>query len=345
MKVVVYGSGAFGFALAKHLGDKYRLDSSVEILLFDKDTDLISHIKTARTHPIHYPDVPLPRKVDPSSDGRCVEDADLIILVVPSQALRDVSRDVSRYIRPDATVLNATKGLELDTCKRPSQVIGEELSKAGFKGRIATFSGGTIASEMIMGAALGAEVACPDPETARWLQEFMANDRLRIYANTDIIGVEFAGALKNVISIGAGISDGLHNPWGTKTLLISRASAEVKRLALKLGAQPHTFSAESQAWCNDLWMSCMGNTRNRYFGELIGGGLSVEEALKVMSHERKLVEGYYTTRSAYQLVREQDVDAPIIKAVYGVLYLGKDPREAMRGLMSRSLKFLGQGGE
>ncbi|MCD6507960.1 NAD(P)-dependent glycerol-3-phosphate dehydrogenase [Candidatus Poribacteria bacterium] len=340
MKVVVYGSGAFGFALAKYLGDKFRMDKAVEICLYDRNEDLISHIKTTRTHPIYYPDIPLPIKVESTSDIRCVRRADLILLVVPSQALRDASRELAGYISPEATVLNAAKGLELGSCKRPSQVIGEELSKVGFKGEIATFSGGTIASEMIMGAALGAEIACPNREVARWLQEFMASDRLRIYANTDIIGVEYAGAFKNVISIGAGISDGLNNPWGTKTLLISRASAEVKRLALKLGAQPHTFSAESQAWCNDLWMSCMGNTRNRYFGELIGRGLSVEEAFKVMSHERKLVEGYYTTKSAYHLAREHKVDAPIIKAVHDVLYLGRDPREMMSELMSRSLKFL-----
>jgi glycerol-3-phosphate dehydrogenase (NAD(P)+) len=169
----------------------------------------------------------------------------------------------------------------------------------------------------------------------------MSSEKLRIYANEDIIGVEYAGALKNVVSIAAGISDGLLNPWGTKTLLISRASAEISRLALKLGAQPHTFSAYGQAWCNDLWMSCTGNTRNRYFGELVGQSLSVKEAIKVMSHERKLVEGYYTTKAAYDLAKEHGVDAPIINAVYGVLYLDREPRDSMNDLMSRSPKFLG----
>ena len=344
MKLTVYGAGAFGFALAHYLGLKFTSDDSVQVLLYGRDADLISRIRTARVHPIHYPTVPLPMRVKVTEDEEeAVKGADLLILCVPAQSVREASRSIAELIDPKATVLNTAKGLELGSCKRLSVVIREELVPKGFEGDIAAFSGGTIASEMIMGAALGAEVACENPETARRLQMLLSSATLRIYANTDIIGVEYAGAFKNVIAIGAGISDGLNNPHGTKTLLVSRASAEVKRLALRLGAKEHTFSAESQAWANDLWMSCTGNTRNRFFGELIGRGLSVEEALKVMRRERKLVEGYYTAKAAYQLARRCGVETPIIDAIYSVLYLGEDPREAMRRLMSRSPKFLGEG--
>ena len=192
-----------------------------------------------------------------------------------------------------------------------------------------------------MDAALGAEIGCEDYVTAKQLQELMSNQHLRVYANTDITGVEYAGSLKNVISIGAGISDGLKNPYGSKTLMISRASAEAKHLALKLGAKEHTFSTESQAWSNDLWMSCIGNTRNRYLGELIGKGCSVDEALEILTKEHKIAEGYPTAKVVHSLAVEHNVEVPVMDKIYEILYEAKKPKEAMYELMTRQLKFLG----
>jgi len=267
MKVTIYGSGTFGFVLARHLGNKFSGGRDYQIFLYGRNKELIAEIQKNRVHPVHFPEITLPENVAAISQRDvAVNDVAVLILAVKSQSVRSAIGDIRQHINGDIVILHAAKGLELETNQRLSCVIDEELSGINFDYKIAVFSGGTIAKEMIEDAALGAEIACEDYETAQKLQELMSNRHLRVYANTDIIGVEYAGSLKNVISIGAGISDGLKNPYGSKTLMISRASAEVKRLALKLGAKEHTFWTESQAWNNFLWMSCIGDTRNRYLG-------------------------------------------------------------------------------
>jgi len=342
MEITVYGAGTFGFVLARHLGRKFVDNKEYKIWLYGRNTELIKTIQAARTHPVHFPNVALPENVVTTSErDTAIEDSQLIILATPAQSVRSAIRDIRRRINQNITILSAAKGLELKTNLRLSEVINQELVGTKYKYKIAVFSGGTIASEMIMDAALGAEIGCEDYEIAKFLQELMSNQHLRVYANTDIIGVEYAGALKNVISIGAGISDGLNNPYGSKTLMISRASAEAKRLALKLGAKEHTFSTESQAWSNDLWMSCIGNTRNRYFGELIGKGHSVDDALKILRKEHKIAEGYPTARVVYNLATEHDIEIPVMGKIYEILYDGKNPINAMYELMTRQLKFIG----
>lgn len=352
MKVTIYGSGTFGFVLARHLGNKFadearRLssygdDRNYQIFLYGRDKHLITDIQKNRVHPVHFPEIALPGNVTAISQCEAaISDVDVLILAVKSQAVRSAIRDIGEHISKDIIILHVAKGLELETNQRLSRVIEEELARIKFDYKIAVFSGGTIAKEMIMDAALGAEIACADYATAQKLQELMSNQHLRVYANTDTTGVEYAGALKNVISIGAGISDGLKNPSGSKTLVISRASAEAKHLALQLGAQEHTFSTASQAWSNDLWMSCIGDTRNRYFGELIGKGCSVDDALAILTKEDKIAEGYPTAKVVHRLAIEHNVEIPVMGKIYEILYEGKNPREAMHELMTRQLKFLG----
>jgi len=341
MKITIYGSGTFGYVLARHFGNKFK-DSKHKISLYDLNEELIETIRKTRAHPIHFPNIKLPANVIVTPDRKeSVKNSELIVLVVSAQSVRNAIRDIRPNITNDLVILNAAKGLELNTNLRLSQVIEQGLENINYDYKVAVFSGGTIAGEMIEDAALGAEIGCVDSSTAQYLQELMSNRFLRIYANTDIIGVEYAGALKNVIAIGAGISDGLKNPYGSKTLLISRASAEAKRLAVRLGAKPHTFSAESQAWCNDLWMSCTGNTRNRYFGELIGSGHSVEQSLEILRKEHKIAEGYPTAKVVYNLAIIHNIEIPVMGKIYEVLYENKNPRQAMIELMTRRLKFLG----
>lgn len=340
MKITIYAPGTFGFVLARHFGNKF-LSSEHEILLYGRNEELIETIRKTRVHPVHFPNIKLPANVIVTSDRKeAVENTELIVLAVSAQSVRDAIRDIRKHIVKDLIILNAAKGLELNTNLRLSQVIEQELESIDYDYKVAVFSGGTIANEMIEDAALGAEVGCAFSSTAQYLQELMSNQFLRVYANTDIIGVEYAGSIKNVISIGAGISDGLKNPYGSKTLLVSRASAEAKRLAVKLGAKPHTFSAESQAWCNDLWMSCTGNTRNRYFGELIGSGHSVEQSLEILRKEHKIAEGYSTAKVVYELAVEHYIEIPVMEKIYEILYEDKNPRQAMVELMRRRLKFL-----
>lgn len=341
MKITIYGSGTFGYVLARHFGNKL-LSSKHEILFYGRNEGLIETIRKTRVHPIHFPNIKLPANVIVTSDRKeAVENTKLVILAVSAQSVRDTIRDIRTHITNDLIILNGAKGLELNTNLRLSQVIEQEIESIDYDYKIAVFSGGTIAGEMIKDAALGAEIGCTDPSTARYLQELMSNRFLRVYANIDIIGVEYAGSIKNVISIGAGISDGLKNPYGSKTLMVSRASAEAKRLAVKLGAKPHTFSTESQAWCNDLWMSCTGNTRNRYFGELIGSGHSVGQSLEILRKEHKIAEGYPTAKVVYDLAIDYDIEIPVMEKIYEILYENKDAREAMVELMIRRLKFLG----
>lgn len=342
MKITVYGTGTFGFVLARHVGNKFAGDNSYEIVLYGRNPQLMDTIQTTRAHPVHFPLIDLPDNVQATSARYVViHNADMLILAVPVQSVRDAICDIRPYITRDIMILSVAKGLELKTNLRVSEVIHQELAGLEYNFTIAVFSGGTIALEMVRDAALGAEIGCADYKTAKILQELISNRHLRVYANTDIIGVEYAGALKNVISIGAGISDGLRNPYGSKTLMISRASAEVKCLAVKLGAQEHTFSTESQAWSNDLWMSCIGNTRNRYFGELIGSGHTVEDALAMLRTEHKIAEGYPTTKVVHSLAKEHDIEIPVMEKIYEILYEGKQPRIAMYELMTRQLKFIG----
>jgi len=342
MKITIYASGTFGFVLARHLGNKFYDDRNCQIFLYGRNKELIADIQKNRVHPVHFPQIALPKNVTACSlRDVAVNGADVLVLAVKAQSVRDAIDDIRKHINGDIIILNGAKGLDLKGHQRLSSVIAEGLSGINFDYKVATFSGGTIASEMIRDAALGAEIGCVDYATAKKLQELMSNEHLRVYANTDIIGVEYAGSLKNVISIGAGISDGLNNPYGSKTLVISRASAEAKRLALKLDAKEHTFATESQAWSNDLWMSCTGDTRNRYFGELIGKGSSVDEALTTLAKENKIAEGYPTAKVVHSLAAEHNVEIPVMEKIYEILYEGKKPREAMYELMTRELKFLG----
>ena len=341
MKIIVYGAGTFGFVLARHLGCKYSYHKKYQVWLYGRNPKLIASIRNTRAHPIHFPKVTLPENVLATSEcDEAVNNSYLIVLATSAQPIRSVIQDIREHISGDIIILSAAKGLELGTNLRLSEVINQELAGIKYRYKIAAFSGGTIASEMVMDAALGAEIGCEDYGIAKTLQELISNQHLRVYANTDIIGVEYSGALKNVISIGAGISDGLNNPYGSKTLMISRASAEVKRLALKLGAKEHTFSTESQAWSNDLWMSCIGNTRNRYLGELIGKGHSVDDALNILKKEHKIAEGYPTAKVVHHLAMKHEIEIPVMEKIYQILYEGKKPVEAMYELMTRQLKFI-----
>jgi len=200
----------------------------------------------------------------------------------------------------------------MGTAKTFSEVISEELGNS-LRYALAKLSGGTFAQDIVNDAPLGADIACPDKGALKKLQTIFHSKTLRIYPNTDLLVVEYAGAFKNVIVILAGIVNGLKLPYGSETHMISRASKEAKEIAVKLGAKPHTFSMESQCWGNDPWMSCTGKSRNREFGKLIGIGYSPEEALKKMEKDCKLVEGYYTVKTIPKLCEKTGVKAPHIK--------------------------------
>lgn len=324
-KITVYGSGAFGFALTKHLGNKFLNSQDYDIYLYDKSKEVMHHIIQTKKHPFHFPSAILPQNVKFATEvGTAVKGADIILLAVPSDSIRSATKCIKKFIKKESIILNVSKGLELKTSKRASEIIKETLNN-----QVATFSGGTIAEDVVNDSYLGAEIGCEDYKTASELADILTTERLKVYPNNDIIGVEYAGAFKNVISIAAGIADGLKVSYGSKTYLITQASDEAKKLSVKLGAKEHTFSSGSHSWTNDLWMSCTGNTRNRYFGELIGLGYSPKQALRKLKEEHKIAEGFYTAKSLHKLSKKEYLKLPILENVYLILYKGKDSKELM----------------
>ncbi|MFQ6052177.1 MAG: NAD(P)H-dependent glycerol-3-phosphate dehydrogenase [Candidatus Hydrothermarchaeota archaeon] len=341
MKIAIVGTGMFGFALSRYLGKKYLKSKNVEIKAYDSNEKLIDHLKRYRKHLYHFRDKKLPPNISLTNDkGDLLKNAEIVILAIPSPAIREVLREIRGYLEEEVVILNTAKALEIESAKIFSEVIKEEMATASINYEIAKISGGTFARDLVDGAPLGADIACENPSTLKKLQEIFHSNALRIYGNTDLIGVEYAGAFKNVIAILAGIIYGLGLPYGSETHMISRAAKEAKDIAVSLGAKPHTFSMESQCWGNDLWMSCTGKSRNREFGRLIGKGFTPKEALEKMETEHRLVEGYYTTKAIPVLCENIDVETPIFNEIYEMIHRDKNPQESMEYLMSREAEHI-----
>lgn len=335
MRIGIVGTGMFGFALARYLGRKYKKDKSIKIIAYDKNKKLIEHLQEYRIHLYHFKNKKLPRNVELTTNKKeLAENSELLIMAVPSQAVRETIREIKTYLENGVIILNTAKALEIKTAKIFSEVIAEELGDS-LEYNIAKLSGGTFAEDIVNDAPLGADIACPDKKILKKLQKIFHSSTLRIYTNTDLIGVEYAGAFKNVIAILAGIINGLKLPYGSETHMISRAAKEAKEIAIKLGAKPHTFSMESQCWGNDLWMSCTGKSRNREFGRLIGNGLTPLEALQKMEEEHKLVEGYFTAAAIPMLCKKAGTKSPILLEIYKIVHKNKDPWNAIKYLMAR----------
>lgn len=340
-KVAIYGCGMFGFALAKHFGEKFKNDPEYEIVSYDRSKEVVDHIIKTRSHPYHFPYAKLnPKNRITNNIQDLILDCDILILVVPSQSVREVTRNLKSLISKDIVIVNTSKALESDTNKRLSEVIDEELSEIEVNYKISHFSGGTIAQDIVDGAPLGAEIACQDGETCKMLQKLISNRSLRIYGNDDIIGVEYAGAFKNVIAILAGIISGMELPYGSETHLISRAAKEASEMAIRLGAKEYTFSMYSQSWGNDLWMSCTGDTRNRYFGKLIGKGSTPQEALRILKKEHKIAEGYNTTKIIPLIIEKTKYNSHILIQIYNILYNCKKSNQAISEIMNQELEHI-----
>lgn len=343
MKISIVGTGMFGFALARYLGTKDFGNDEVTIMTYDSNAELVQHLREYRSHPYHFKDKKLPPNVSFASDKKeLINDADIVILAVTSQAVRETMKKTSAYLKDDVIILNTAKALEIETAKTFSEVIKEEMKSIPIHYTIAKLSGGTFAEDLVNNAPLGADIACENPSILKTLQKIFSDSNLRVYGNTDLIGVEYAGAFKNVIAILAGIINGLGLPYGSETHMISRAAKEAKEIAVALGAKTHTFSLESQCWGNDLWMSCTGKSRNREFGRLIGLGLSPKEALEKMSAGRKLAEGYYTTGAIPQLCKKANVHAPVVTEIHKIVYEEKDPQKSIEYLMNRGAEYIGE---
>jgi glycerol-3-phosphate dehydrogenase (NAD(P)+) len=277
----------------------------------------------------HLPDIALPDTLVARSDlGSVLEGAELILAVVPSEFSRGVYRSLHPLAPPEAALVSATKGLEVETLKRMSEVAAEEVPGR----RLAVLSGPSFALEVARELPTALVAASSDQALAEVVQKALSTRALRVYRSDDVVGVELGGALKNIIAIAAGIVDGLGYGHNTVAALVTRGLAEITRLAVALGGRPDTLAG--LAGLGDLVLTSTGGlSRNRRVGQALGAGRSLEEATAGL-----LAEGVRTTLAACALADRGGIDMPIARAMRGVLYEGKGPRQAVDELMLRSLK-------
>ena len=326
MKAGVVGGGSWGSAFALYLGRQ-----GFQTRLWLREADIFEAVCRTRENPVFLPGYKFPPDVTFHHGlDEIVEDADFIFVAVPSVFCRRVYAQIGPRLRPGQAIISLTKGIEKKTLMRMSEIMAE-----AFPGHpLGVLSGPSFAREVAEGHPTGVVLASADSELSRHLQHLISGLSLRVYTSRDIIGVELAGALKNVIAIAAGISDALHFGHNSRASLMTRGLAEITRLGLKLGAQRPTFSG--LAGIGDLVLTCTGDlSRNRQVGLEIGRGRRLSE---IVAEMRMVAEGIPTTLSARQLAVREAVEMPIVEQAYQVLYRKKDPRKALVDLMSRGLK-------
>ena len=328
-RAAVLGAGAWGTALAKVLAEK-----GDHVALWTRKPEHAAAMAAARENQRYLPGFALPATLAPTSElAAALDGADLIVVVVPSHALRATIRDARGFIAPGAPIVNATKGIENDSLMLMGEVMVDELG-IEVAPRLAFLSGPSFAKEVALGLPTNVVIAGIDPDVTRAVQRRFASDRLRTYTSDDPVGVEVGGALKNVIAIAAGACDGLGFGHNSRAGLISRGLAEIGRVALAKGGQVQTLAG--LAGLGDLVLTCTGDlSRNRTVGFELGKGRKLDDVLRGLGH---VAEGVKTTRSAHDLARRLGVEMPITHEVYRVLYEDKPPRQAVQDLMTRELR-------
>lgn len=302
------------------------------VRLWGRDSEAIAKLARDRENRRYLPGVSFPESLVPCPDlGSCLEGVTDILIAVPSDGFRETLTKIQPLLRGDERICWATKGVELSSGKLPHQVVEEFI---GRDRPMAVLSGPTFAAEVGSGLPTALTIAANDEAFASDLAEALSGANFRAYTSTDIIGVEVGGAVKNVLAIGAGISDGLGFGANTRIALINRGLAEMTRLGIALGAKPDTFTG--LAGMGDLVLTCTDNlSRNRRMGLALARGQSVEEA---QADIQQVVEGVPAAKAVHQVAERLDVEMPISQQVYRILYEGKSPRSAVDALMGRALK-------
>lgn len=329
MKIGVIGAGSWGTALAKLLAEK-----GLDVTLWIHEPELCEEMKRTRINSFYLPEVRLPENLKfTNSLEEGINDAELIVSVTPSHVVREVMNKASRFIKPGTIVVTASKGIENDTLMTMSQVLEDLLAKKnGIP--IVALSGPSFAKDVARCLPTAVTVASKDSSACKIAQNIFSTPYFRTYTHNDIIGVELGGALKNVIAIAAGVSQGLGLGHSTLAALITRGLAEITRLGIKLGADAKTFMGLSGI--GDLVLTCTGElSRNRSVGIRLGRGEKLEDILSSM---RMVAEGVKTAKSAYNLSKKFSVEMPITEETYKLLYEGREPGEAVISLMKRELK-------
>ena len=325
MKTVVLGSGGWGTALALVL-----FDNGHDVTLWSHTPEKAIQMAESRENPL-LKDVHLPEGLHITGSLDCLTGADMVVSAAPSFAVRTTGEKILPYLRADTVLVTVSKGIERETGLRMSQILQEATGNIC---KVVALSGPSHAEEVGRKLPTGCVSACPDRAAARFVQDAFMNDYFRVYTSYDIIGVELAAALKNVIALSCGICTGLGLQDNTKALLMTRAMAEITRLGEQLGGTRRTFGG--LAGMGDLIVTCTSlHSRNYRAGILIGQGKTVREAMEEVG---AVVEGYYAAESVYQLAEKEQVEMPICRCAYEVLYHGKQAREVVGELMGRAKK-------
>ncbi len=325
----VIGAGSWGTTLAQLLAEKGH---AVDLWVFE--AELCETIRSTRENTYYLPGFKLHGRISPHNDlARVVTGHDLLVMVVPSHVYRNVAQQMLPHLKPRAAIVSATKGIENETLLTMSG-IWRELLPESTDIEVLSLSGPSFAREVMQGLPTAVTVAGDRLEVARRVQTIFATGAFRVYTSLDKIGVELAGALKNVIAVAAGACDGFGFGHNTRAALITRGLAEITRLGVRMGAHPLTFSGLSGI--GDLLLTCTGDlSRNRTVGMQLGQGRKIQDILADM---RMVAEGVKTARSVHFLAQRLSVDMPISELVYQVLYEDKPPQDAVRELMDRDLK-------
>jgi glycerol-3-phosphate dehydrogenase (NAD(P)+) len=328
--VAVLGAGSWGIAIANLLRENGHTVS-----MWEFDPDACRKLASTRQLPSKLPGISVEEKVMITNDiGEALEDTEFVCCVVPSQSLRSAARRVTKvsFKRP-AVFINLSKGIEVGSLERMSEIITGEIP-VSMRSGVSTLSGPSHAEEVARHIPTAITAASDDIRVAEAVQTLFTTSQFRVYTSNDLIGVELAGALKNVIALAAGMLDGLKLGDNTRGALLTRGLVEIARVGMKLGADPMTFSGLSGI--GDLVTTCLSrHSRNRFVGEQVGKGRRLDDVIAKMP---MVAEGVETTKSAHSLSLKLDVEMPIANEVYQVLFEGKPPQDAITDLMTRELK-------
>ena len=326
VKIGILGGGSWGTALAILLANK---DYEVEMWL--RDLDQLKAMKKSGKNEKYLPQANLPKNLKLTNNlDNAVLNKDIILIATPTHGVRETLNKAKEYIEDEQIIVNIAKGVENESLLRISQIVKEILPN----NKYAVLSGPSHAEEVAQDMPTTVVVASADSTVAKYIQDVFMTVNFRVYINTDVVGVELAGALKNIIALGAGISDGLGYGDNTKAALMTRGMFEMARLGQEMGGQADTFSG--LAGIGDLIVTCTSMlSRNRRAGILIGKGMKIDDVIKEIG---MVVEGIKTTKSVFQLAKEHNVEMPIAEEIYGVIYNGQDVKESVKNLMKRDKK-------
>lgn len=325
-KITLLGGGSWGTALAKLLSENGH-----DVTVWLRDEIQCNLLSTERINKKYLPNVKIPENIIFTSNiNDAAKNAEILLIVTPTQMIREVLKQIDESNKTEKIIINASKGIERGTMDLVSDIVKEETTNCTF----AVLSGPSHAEEVGLSLPTAITIACDDKQVAEEIQDAFMSSYFRVYTNEDVIGAELGGALKNIIALGAGISDGVGYGDNAKAALMNRGIVEIARLGIAMGADVHTFYGLSGI--GDLIVTCTSkHSRNWNAGYLIGQGLTKDEAIKKIG---MVVEGIPTTYAAYELSRKLNVEMPIVDAMYDVLENNADVKETVNKLMLRDKK-------